>query len=91
MMQGRTPAKTQFKGKKQIYKRKDEEQFDDKFFEQKKKSDTPVNVVPKSIDIMETISVSDLARKMNLKASDLIAKLMAMGMMQKNTAAQSTL
>ena len=81
MMQGRTPAKTQFKGKKQIYKRKDEEQFDDKFFEQKKKSDTPVNVVPKSIDIMETISVSDLARKMNLKASDLIAKLMAMGMM----------
>ena len=80
-MQGRTPAKTQFKGKKQIYKRKDEEQFDDKFFEQKKKSDTPVNVVPKSIDIMETISVSDLARKMNLKASDLIAKLMAMGMM----------
>ena len=81
LMQGRTPAKTQFKGKKQIYKRKDEEQFDDKFFEQKKKSDTPVNVVPKSIDIMETISVSDLARKMNLKASDLIAKLMAMGMM----------
>ena len=81
MMQGRTPAKTQFKGKKQIYKRKDEEQFDDKFFAQKKKSDTPVNVVPKSIDIMETISVSDLARKMNLKASDLIAKLMAMGMM----------
>ena len=81
MMQGRTPAKTQFKGKKQIYKRKDEEQFDDKFFEQKKKSDTPVNVVPKSIDIMESISVSDLARKMNLKASELIAKLMAMGMM----------
>ena len=30
---------------------------------------------------MEVISVSELARKMNLKASDLIAKLMAMGMM----------
>ena len=30
---------------------------------------------------MESISVSDLARKMNLKASELIAKLMAMGMM----------
>jgi translation initiation factor IF-2 len=39
------------------------------------------NPVPKSIDIMEIVSVSDLAKKMNLKASDLIAKLMAMGQM----------
>ena len=30
---------------------------------------------------METISVSDLARKMNLKASEIIGKLMSMGMM----------
>ncbi len=30
---------------------------------------------------METVSVSELARKMNLKASELIAKLMGMGMM----------
>ena len=30
---------------------------------------------------METVSVSDLARKMNLKANEVIAKLMAMGMM----------
>lgn len=30
---------------------------------------------------MEVITVSDLARKMNLKASDLIGKLMSMGMM----------
>ena len=30
---------------------------------------------------MESISVSDLARKMNLKASEIIAKLMSMGMM----------
>ena len=81
MMQGRTPSKTQFKGKKQIYKRKDEEQFDDKFFEQKKKAETPANVVPKSIDIMETVAVSELAKKMNLKASEIIAKLMTMGML----------
>ncbi|MBP3742836.1 MAG: translation initiation factor IF-2 [Treponema sp.] len=79
--QSRQPAKKAFKGKKQIYNRKDEEQYDDKFFEQKKKSDTPATVVPKSIDIMETISVSDLARKMNLKASEVIGKLMGMGMM----------
>ena len=30
---------------------------------------------------METISVQDLAKKMNLKASDIIGKLMSMGMM----------
>jgi translation initiation factor IF-2 len=30
---------------------------------------------------MEVITVSELARKMNLKASDLISKLMGMGMM----------
>ncbi|MDD5930759.1 MAG: translation initiation factor IF-2 [Spirochaetales bacterium] len=77
----RQSTKKAFKGKKQIYNRKDEEQYDDKFFETKKKSDTPATVVPKSIDIMETISVSDLARKMNLKASEVIAKLMGMGMM----------
>ena len=47
----------------------------------KKKSQRMANPVPKSVDIMEVISVSELARKMNLKASDLIQKLMAMGMM----------
>jgi translation initiation factor IF-2 len=73
--------KAAYKGKKQIYNRKDEEQYDDKFFEQKKKVETPASVVPKSIDIMESISVSDLARKMNLKASEVIGKLMGMGMM----------
>ena len=73
--QNRAPAKKAFKGKKQIYNRKDEEQYDDKFFETKKKVETPVNAVPKSIDIMESISVSDLAKKMNLKASEIIGKL----------------
>ena len=73
--------KAAFKGKKQIYNRKDAEQYDDNLFESKKKSETPATVVPKSIDIMESISVSDLARKMNLKASEVIGKLMGMGMM----------
>ena len=49
--------------------------------EQKKKVETPASVVPKSIDIMESVSVSDLARTMNLKASEVIGKLMGMGMM----------
>ncbi len=36
---------------------------------------------PKQIDITESISVGDLAKKMNIKASELIAKLMKLGMM----------
>lgn len=77
MMQNKTPTKTAFKGKKQVYKRKDEEQYDDNLFESKKKSETPASVVPKSIEIMETVSISDLAKKMNLKASEIIGKLFA--------------
>ena len=75
MMQNRAPAKKAFKGKKQVYNRKDEEQYDDSLFESKKKSETPASVVPKSIEIMETVSISDLAKKMNLKASEIIGKL----------------
>ena len=81
MQQSRAPAKKAFKGKKQVYNRKDEEQYDDTLFEQKKKVETPASAVPKSIEIMETVSISDLAKKMNLKASEIIAKLMGMGTM----------
>lgn len=80
----KTPAKKQFKGKKQVYNnRKDrEEEFsEDELNQLKKKDTTPVSAVPESIDIMESISVSDLAKKMNLKASEIIGKLMSMGMM----------
>jgi len=81
--QGKTPAKKQFKGKKQDYSQsKDKEEFfDEEELYKKKKESTPANVVPPTIDIMETISVSDLARKMNLKAGEIIGKLMSMGMM----------
>ncbi len=75
-------TKKQFKGKKQVYgNRKDKEELFDEEELHKKKAVTPASVVPKSIDIMETVSVSDLARKMNLKAGDIIGKLMSMGMM----------
>lgn len=74
-MQGKTPSKKAFKGKKQIYNRKDQEQYDDNLFETKKKVETPASVVPKQIEIMETVSISDLAKKMNLKASEIIGKL----------------
>lgn len=39
--------------------------------------------VEKEISIMETITVGDLAKKMNLRASDIISKLIAMGTMAR--------
>lgn len=76
------PAKKAFKGKKQVYNnRKDKEELFDEEELYKKKVSTPASVVPKSIDIMESVSISDLAKKMNLKASEIIGKLMSMGMM----------
>ncbi len=50
-------------------------------FQKKKREEQKLASVPKSIDIMESITVSDLAKKMNLKASDIISKLFNMGLM----------
>ncbi len=78
----KTPAKKTFTKKKTVYMRKDREQeLDDKLFAQKKKQITKANPIPEKIEIMETVSVQDLAKKMNLKASEIIGKLMSMGMM----------
>ncbi|MDR2493974.1 MAG: translation initiation factor IF-2 [Spirochaetaceae bacterium] len=75
-------AKKTFKAKKPVYTRRDKElEMEEKLLQTKKKIAHTVNPVPKFIDIMEVVSVSELARKMNLKASDLIQKLMSMGMM----------
>ena len=69
------------------YKRKKEETeiktIEQKVFEQlqKKKKENLANPIPKSIDIMGTITVAELAKKMNLKSSDLITKLMSLGVM----------
>jgi translation initiation factor IF-2 len=63
-----------------VYQRREQE-MEEKLLQAKKKITNITNPVPKSIDIMEVISVSELARKMNLKASDLIQKLMSMGQM----------
>ena len=37
--------------------------------------------IPKSINIMDVVTISDMAKKMNLKAPDLISKLLSLGMM----------
>ncbi|AYE36649.1 translation initiation factor IF-2 [Borrelia turcica IST7] len=69
------------------YKRKKEETeiktIEQKVFEQlqKKKKENLASSIPKSIDIMGTITVAELAKKMNLKSSDLITKLMSLGVM----------
>jgi translation initiation factor IF-2 len=80
--EGKGPVKKAFKAKRPIYQKKEKEhEMEEKLLQTKKKISHVANPVPKTIDIMEVISVSELARKMHLKASDLIQKLMTMGMM----------
>jgi translation initiation factor IF-2 len=77
------PAKKFFsKAKKKIeYPKRKHDQPEEKYLQVKKKTVIMANPVPKEIAITEGITVADLAKKMNLKGSDLIHKLMAMGMM----------
>ncbi|MCL2761853.1 MAG: translation initiation factor IF-2 [Treponema sp.] len=80
--EGKGTAKRSFKTKKPSYNRKEKElEMEEKLLQTKKKITYIANPVPKSIDIMEVIPVSELAKKLNLKASDLIQRLMKMGMM----------
>ncbi len=77
------PAKKFFsKAKRKIeYPKRKHDQPEEKYLQVKKKTVIMANPVPKEIAITEGITVSDLAKKMNLKGSDLIHKLIAMGMM----------
>jgi translation initiation factor IF-2 len=80
--EGKGPAKRTFKAKKPVYTRKEKElEMEEKLLQTKKKIAHIANPVPKAIEIMEVVSVSELARKLNLKASEVIQKLMTMGMM----------
>jgi translation initiation factor IF-2 len=74
-------VKRSFKAKKQVYNKEKEIEMEGKILQNKKRVVQMANPVPKSIEIMEIVTVAELARKMNLKASDLIAKLMSMGQM----------
>ena len=58
-----------------------DEELELKSYGKKSKSSDSAAAVPKSIDILSSITVSDLARKMNIKASEIISKLFSMGMM----------
>ena len=62
--------------------RRDKNQSPEKqFYYNKKRTQQKTNPVPKEVEIMESVSVAELAKKLNLKASDIIGKLMSMGMM----------
>jgi translation initiation factor IF-2 len=52
-------------------------------FQKKDQRGVMANPIPKEIEILETITVGDLARKMNLKANELITKLIALGVMAR--------
>ena len=76
------PGKKFYKTKRHpAYPKKIEEEHVEKLIQVRKKNVQRANPVPKQIDILERITVSELAKKMNLKASELIGKLMEMGMM----------
>lgn len=72
-------ASSQKKKGRNDNKREDEEREFEAF--KKKKEEQKLLSVPQKIDIMENITVADLAKKMNLKATDIISKLFKMGMM----------
>jgi translation initiation factor IF-2 len=78
---GKGAVKRTFKAKKPVYIRKDKEEMEEKLRQTKKKIAHIAHPVPKVIEIMEVLSVSELAKKMNLRAADLIAKLLSMGQM----------
>ncbi len=71
--------KRMFKGKTKEDIQKEQEEL--AFQQDKKKNFTKLTPVPKEVDILDVVSVSELARKMNLKAADLIGKLFSMGVM----------
>ncbi len=66
-------------------KRKKEENQEKDIFVQKKKSSVPDEIpavaTPKMIEVTENVSVGDLAHKLNVKAKEVIIKLMNLGVM----------
>ena len=78
----RTPKKNFKKKDSASYKKRNAEE-EKEFQVQRRKEQAAAKLasVPKTIDMMEVITISDLAKKMNLKANEIIAKLFKMGMM----------
>ena len=62
---------------------KQENKIFNKMQDKKRQQEQRLASVEKEISIVETITVGDLAKKMNLRASDIISKLMSMGTMAR--------
>ena len=78
----RAPKKVFKKKDSASYKKRNaEEEKEFQIQRRKEQAAAKLASVPKSIDMMESITVADLAKKMNLKANEIIAKLFKMGMM----------
>ena len=79
----RTPKKTFTKKKDQASYKKRNAEEEKEFQIQRRKEQAAAKLasVPKVVDMMEVITVSDLAKKMNLKASEIIAMLFKMCIM----------
>jgi translation initiation factor IF-2 len=77
---GRGPQRQPTQRKRAGFVRREDVELE-KELQLKKKAEARAIAVPKSIDIMENVSVSDLAKKMNIKPGELIGKLMALGVM----------
>ncbi|MCH3916258.1 MAG: translation initiation factor IF-2 [Spirochaetia bacterium] len=79
---GKTQKRSQNRNSKKNYQKRDAK-MEKEFQIQRKREQVAAKLaaVPKSIDMMESITVADLAKKMNLKATDIISKLFSMGQM----------
>ena len=76
--QRKAPANA--KKKNEDYRNRKDQEIDFQY-QLKKKEESKLAAVPKTIDIMENITVAELAKKMNLKPADIISKLFKMGTM----------
>jgi translation initiation factor IF-2 len=76
---GKTAVRKPVSKRKQVFNKREDEA--EKALQLKKKAEARALAIPKEIDIMESISVSELAKKMNIKPAELIAKLMSLGVM----------
>jgi len=71
------PYKKGITYRKDFYKKEEEEK--ELVITKKKEEPEPSRILPKTITITETITVGNLAKKMNIKSSELIKKFMEMG------------
>jgi len=80
-------VKKRYEYRRYLREEEEDQEHLDKLLQRKKKATSVVaaSAIPKEIEILETISVGELARKMNLKASELIAKLITLGVMARIT------